>query len=719
MRGLRGLSQRIQRIDYPCMLLVVPDSFSSYGFGSAEFDMSDSSITTSAFPHRTREINPGMASDQYPEICKEIYVRIMDKLEKSHEEGGRFAPNGTAKKVLQSDILRRFFRSLNLDEVLMNGYYDLNFDLSEDILVTKIHERKLYNFLAILIFTSCNIEAARTFTIKLLAQTAWSPSACSLPAEREQLTDLFGEQVTPDRFLSQQACFCPVVIHKKQEVRIQSLDRESLPYLEQQFRGKGSFGSVYQVKIAKGHFYDPEIPGVNKKPKEMARKDYQSSKDMEHHTLKQILASDRTCPNIVDIYGSLAIGSSSYSIFMPLAMCDLHTYMKEDFRTRPNSTFEKTAMIQSARGLARGLEFLHDGMRTAEGEKMVCYHMDLKPNNILVFLEEVRGKPEFVWKISDFGMSRLKFKSREQPRGREKDFDSWFVRFHNTGDTSASATYNRRGEGTYLGPESLSPYRDMRTANDVWSLGCVLSVVFAYLEEGSSGVARYRDRRMEHHNADGYDRFFIPNAIFSRPKVHPVVTLWHDRLIKKAKLRSLAEGEAVKSILNYLERAVLLTDQSKRCTAQDVADQLRDTFQAYEKSERSVSAHTAGEESGLDRALRRMHINVAIGDKQAPPAGRRAEMWLLHAPEAFKGCEISADESVVAFWTDTKISLYTSQSLGPADSGLVRPAAECSIQIPECRWKSISLTRNYLVASTSGGTFQVRVMVRLHSLNSF
>ncbi|CAP98908.1 Pc22g16200 [Penicillium rubens Wisconsin 54-1255] len=561
-----------------------------------------------------------------------------------------------------------------------------------------MRQRKLYDFLAILIFTSCTIEAARTFTIKLLAQTT-SPDLYALPAERKTLTEIFGEQVTPDKFMTQQACFCPIVICNKKEVRIPSLDRQCLPYLEQKVRGKGAYGTVYQVKIAKGHFYDSDIRGTNQQPKEMARKDYQSTEDMEQGILKKILACDRTCPNIVDIYGSLSIGTN-YSIFMPLAICDLSAHMKEDNRTRPYTTAEKADIIHCARGLARGLEFLHNGMRTAEGDRIVCYHMDLKPSNILVFLENVGDKQGFVWKISDFGMSRLKLKSRRE----ETDFDSWFVRFQQPRDVSASATYNRRGDGgTYLGPESLSPHRAMRTANDIWSLGCVLSIVFAYLEEGSSGVERYRERRRKHRASDG-DRFFVTNSLFSRPRIHPEVTEWHEKLIKKARKRSSKEGEALRSMLDYLEREVLQPDQLKRCKADQLEEKLLDTHRKYKELENEGGLSLPEEESGLGSRLRRKRIDVLIGKK--PATDRSVERWYLREPEPFKGCEISPDGTVIAFWTDTKISLYTSQSLEQEEVDIVRPAAEYPIPIRECRWKSISLTRKHLIASTSGGTFQ-------------
>lgn len=650
-----------------------------------------------------------MSSDPYTELREKIYEQIMRNLERGHEEGGRFAPIGTTQQVLRPKILRRFFRSL---EFVADETTD-EVDLNEENLIKRMSERDLYDFLAILIFTSCTIDAARTFTIKLLAQNSWPKDLCTLPAERGGLIDLFGEEITPDKFLSQQACFHPVVIKNKEEVQIQSLDRQCLPYLEESLRGKGSFGTVYQVKIAKGHFRDAEF-GPNKEPMVVARKDYQFSKGHrpkdEHEIMKQILASDRTCPNIVDIYGSLAIGLTKYSVFMPLAICDLRAYMMEDFRTGPNTNMEKTAVILSASGLAGGLMFLHHEMRTAKGDEMVCYHMDLKPSNILIFLDEKGDKPQFIWKISDFGMSRVKFRSQGQKGTREKDFASWFVRFQKPRDASApSGTLNMRGEGTYLGPESLAPTRDMRTANDVWSLGCVISVVFAYLEEGSSGVTRYQEQRIEYRNAEGYDRFFIPNARFGYNKVHPVVSLWHRRLIKKARQRNPKEGEAVESMLGCLEREVLLPKQSKRCNVKRLREKLDETYQKYRDLKDISNEHTSEDQSGVGRALRSMRLNRLMGDTQGPASDGRVDRWFLRADEAFKGCEISPDGSVVAFWTDTKISLFTSQSLGPADSGgLIHPAAEYGPE-PGRLWKSISLTRKHLIASVSGGDIQVSI----------
>lgn len=139
--------------------------------------------------------------------CDALYLKFLKKLERSEEEENRFAPTGTAEEVLQDDVLHRFFGSLDWPDG--SGHC-----MSEVDLIKRLKERNLYDFLAILIFTTCNIEAARTFTTKLLIEEDFDGNVYSLPAGRETLRSLFGEEVTPDKFAAQQACFCPIVIRK-------------------------------------------------------------------------------------------------------------------------------------------------------------------------------------------------------------------------------------------------------------------------------------------------------------------------------------------------------------------------------------------------------------------------------------------------------------------------------------------------------------------------
>jgi serine/threonine protein kinase len=635
----------------------------------------------------------------FDEICDELYLEFLGKFERSKEEENRFAPNGTAEEVLQSDVLHRFFRSLDWSDASEHC-------MTEGDLIKRLKERDLYNFLAILIFTTCNIEAARTFTTELLFKETFDSDLYSLPAERDTLCSLFGEEVTPDKFVAQQACFCPIIIHQGREQAVESPKRRRLPYLEEKLLSQGSFGKVYKVKIAKGHFQRHRIGTTsNTLPLEIARKDYVISSQFpagnkDHEVLEKILASDRSCENIVENFGSLAIGSTMYSIFMPLAICDLSTYMMEYHRAKPSTTREKAAIILSARGLARGLHFLHHEMKTPQGEDLVCYHMDLKPSNILIFQN---NGGEQIWKISDFGMARVKVRNSGGSRDKERDFNSWFVQRQKPPEPTPSPTFNPHGEGTYLAPESLAAIRSMKASSDVWSLGCVVSVLFVYLEDGADGVVQYRKERSDHPKADGIDRFFLRDKGFGPFKPHPIVKKWHGKLVRAAK-RDAKECAALESLLSFLENSVF-QDQMKRCSAVEVGDMLLRTFQSYSSFSTDVlSKPTEKSLTLMEKALSRLR-----GRKLPSDNDRRIVKWSLRTNEPFKNCEISNDGSLVVFWSDRKLTLFTSLSLSSSTSDAI-PQAEWSLESlmrPNCILNSVRLTNRYLLATTSGGTFRV------------
>ncbi|KAL2826296.1 kinase-like domain-containing protein [Aspergillus cavernicola] len=656
-----------------------------------------------------------MAASAYNILHDEVYREVYSKLERQDHEGLRFAPIGTAERILHPDKLRRFFQSL-LEPT--TSVID-QFNMTDDDLLTRVIERELHEFFAILIFAGCPILTARVCTTVLIANNTWPVksrrkiSFSSLPADREDLKELFqGDDIATDKFIGKQAYFCPVVIRKGEEVRVENTDYRRLPYLdgEQKLR-EGAFGKVYKVKICPHHFYDPSERSTNPEPLEIARKDYEISRDpnveKERDIMEKIFAGSSTeCPNILRNLGSLAFGPTNYSLFMPLAICDLQAYMMENYQARPNSIAEKKNLISCAMGLADGLSFLHKGMKTSEMEELVCYHMDLKPRNILIFQETEGGRPtRHIWKISDFGMARMKVRRHGKDVVGEQDVNSWFVRRSPIEGPSVSATRNPRADGTYLAPESTSQDRIMRADSDVWSLGCVLSVLFVYLEEGSKGVEEYTRARGDHDEAQGCDFFFLSSRRFRSMKVHPGVSKTHDHLIHKASERSHHEGEIVEFALRYLEDHVLQVDQSKRAGAEHVKKMLENTFKRYRRLEAvppaPIPEGNASSQSWSERVRR------TIRPSKTPPRGDAVghgdlEQWYLANIEAAKGCEIAPDCSLVAYWTDRKISLYSSGSLSP---NLAKPVAQHELTGDGYLWKSIRLTQSYLIASTTSPSF--------------
>ncbi|KAL4905101.1 hypothetical protein BDW74DRAFT_19058 [Aspergillus multicolor] len=670
-----------------------------------------------------------MASYAYDSLHTEIYNEVYSHLERKDRESLRFAPVRTAELVLHADKLRRFFCSLLEPERTTLD----QFNATEDELVERVKQRRLHRFIIVLIIAGCCVRSARIAIAALLAgddsalRRNGTPKI-SLPASREDLTALFGaDEVDADKFLGKQAYFCPIIINRRTEMRFDATDHLRLPYLDEQTMGKGFFGQVFKVKIAKGHLYDPIHGSANLDPMEVARKDYQVSNEFDPAAEREIMemihaSSAWECPNILRNMGSLAFGPKSYSLFMPLAICDLRAYMMDHHQSRPNSIAEKMDIIRCAVGLAGGLHFLHHEMKTPKMEQLVCYHMDLKPSNILIFSEPGRdGKIRNIWRISDFGMSCMKIRRSKGGFEAERNVNRWFIRRSepDTKDASISGTLNRRAEGTYLAPEADSSDRVMKSNSDVWSLGCVLSVLFAYMEDGREGVIQYADDRLRCNEAGASDKFAVRG--FRGTKPNPAISKIHGYLIKRASGRSGREGDIVDDSLSYIEKHVLQIDQSKRRDANDVAGMLETAFKGYDKlAEDHHSSLLKGlTESRGDRV--RQKILAKIPRRDPDTHSTIVDQWYLSEAEAFKGCQISPDCSFVVYWTDHKILLYDAQSLGSVKGDSVSCVGQFTLRRENCFWDSIRLTEKYLVASTTQATFNCVVfgLQKQRSLDSY
>ncbi|KAF9872799.1 ankyrin repeat protein [Colletotrichum karsti] len=657
-----------------------------------------------------------MAPQQYLDLCHDIRSRLVDKLERKDSESLRFATRSTAEAVLESHFLRLFFQSIELQPAT----------LTEDQFVENIQSRRLHKFIAIIAYASCSVRAARTFTTKLAAAAVWPiPTSqerirdvASLPSDRESLKVFFGgnDSNDADKFFGTQAIFCTVVLRQREEMTVKDRETQRLPYLEEELLGSGSFGRVFKVKIAKGHIEDRHTDEVSNKPRWVARKDYivespmdSGSRD-EGDIMKMILSASKTCENILENLGTLRVDSplgaspATYSLFMPLAACDLGAYMKKDKSTTIKTPKTRASLIRSAMGLATGLSFLHHELQTSDFDDVVCYHMDLKPSNILVFHDSSSGQERSIWKLSDFGMSRVKVRRRNHAEHEERDISVWFRPRRQPNEEAPSGTQNRRGQGTYLPRESFLAGKLMNTKSDVWSLGCVLSVFFAYLEGGSESVAEYvNDRLKDRRGTDeGFDGFFSENS-FGKFTLHPAVKDWHRRLANKAGNRSPAEKKIVQTILSFLQDKALNLDQQNRCTARDVEKALKETMNAYRKLENSQAAD---EPSRFRRPSFIDRFRSPQSDTTTP-VDRSIQQWRLPRDvfDDLKGCKIAPKGTLLVYWSDTRLFLFTSLSAARDEESTISVADDYSPVGSTFFWKSVALTERYLIATTTGGTF--------------
>ncbi|RYC54000.1 hypothetical protein CHU98_g12208 [Xylaria longipes] len=340
-----------------------------------------------------------------------LHAKIEARLEKRDHLNLRFATKNVARDVLQSENLKRFFRCLCAN----GGGRESNFGIDEREFLERVRERKLQPFIATLIFADCGIAAAKAFVVNVVENPRDVTVNCELPLEGLQLKEIFdGDTKTVDNFRHRQGCFCTLIFHQGDHITLGIDNPRRLPYLKEKLLSEdGAFGKVFEVEIAEGHFghIADGAPAFQEGSKVVARKDYfrrnhaQTDFQNERDIYKDISSSTIKCDNVLLSFGSVENESTSiFSLLMPIAESDLEQYMKQQLKT-PDISIEKLKeLIFCAAGLTRGVAHLHDGITPLNSERLVCYHMDLKPNNVLIFREN--GK--IIWKISDFGLSRVK-----------------------------------------------------------------------------------------------------------------------------------------------------------------------------------------------------------------------------------------------------------------------------------------------------------------------
>ena len=203
---------------------------------------------------------------------------------------------------------------------------------------------------------------------------------------------------------------------------------------------------------------------------------------------------------------------------------DLETLLRQG--QRPKAFENDRAFYQAMSGIASALEHIHDFEHGEQGMKMsqVGFHHDLKPENILV------KNRNFL--ITDFGLSR--FSDKKSP-----------MKFKWEG-----------GAETYGPPEIDPEFRKSENidscAVDLWSFGCIMTEVVAFILEGSRSLDEFRKNRLTWNGRSRDDCFHRGKAL--KPQVITALERYRDI--------SAPCGAAVQSL--NLARRLLDAEPSKR-----------------------------------------------------------------------------------------------------------------------------------------------------------
>lgn len=254
-------------------------------------------------------------------------------------------------------------------------------------------------------------------------------------------------------------------------------------------------------------------------------------------------------------------------VLSPLADVDLSKFLAEDKYQR-HRTGRIECLLQQIQHVAQALEYLHKRLWPHKGEpKGVCCHMDMKPNNILVFglQENTVGN----WKLTDFGVSKV---SELKGSGSER------ARVTITVSTGATVMGNK-----YQAPEIEFKMTAGRRS-DIWALGCICLEAIA----AGRGFRNNLERMITvkpNRDGDAHTYFYRPSKLV---KIHH--SLKGRGHLKKAVGKWIKSGfaggeelrEEQQSILNQakpLILSMLKPEREKRPNAETVVLKLREILQ--------------------------------------------------------------------------------------------------------------------------------------------
>jgi serine/threonine protein kinase len=256
-----------------------------------------------------------------------------------------------------------------------------------------------------------------------------------------------------------------------------------------------------------------------------------------------------------------------FNILLPLADADLQHFLSEPcYDSRCGGIVE---LILEASNLADAIRWLHGGLRIS-GKVLFCCHMDLKLDNILVYLDH----PSRVgwWKISDFGISSMveRTTSEHSPRRPSSALLSVPSPAQSLARITGTARFSvHRPPGPYTAPE-MEYGNEVGPSSDIWSFGCILYQVLARGAGGIELLKELDDKRMSMENGSTNDHFY--QRTNRGNCLHPSVSEWLESP------HSLPNGSFVDRIMvmncKLLIQQMLRFDPKRRPNAEQLHDKL-------------------------------------------------------------------------------------------------------------------------------------------------
>lgn len=281
-----------------------------------------------------------------------------------------------------------------------------------------------------------------------------------------------------------------------------------------------------------------------KEPKRGERERHKAERGLRHVVVSvtEFYTQDRSFRYILYPWGDLTLH-------------DLFRGKFTDFGVQNPGPFHPSTVLEQLAGLTDALTYLHDEIRIR--------HFDIKPDNIIVY--GVSQGSCGTWKLADFGLARQHSKDIHLvPPGTEIK--------------ESSSLPAPRHIGPFQPPEMRLEENVTSTVNhksDMYSLGAVITVCFAFLLGGPAAVTEFRCARSTGYKDEDTGLFYYKEG--SAYKLKPEINGWFYNRYP----HEWSNSDEWQQMLLLLVNSLLIMDGEGRS---DAAPTYRDLLRIKEQS---------------------------------------------------------------------------------------------------------------------------------------